>query len=560
MVSGIALAAAPSQYDVAFSTYLGGNNFDAIRGVAVDHQGNIVVVGGTASPDFPVTAGAYQQKLSPAGPTCGRLGATDAFIAKFTPRGQLIWSTYLGGPGYDRAYAVEVDQQDRIIVAGRAGEGFPTTKSAFQPNFIDTFPSTGDVSKAEYGKQNGFVSVFTTDGAMVWSSYVWYGQLCRDVAVDDAGDLYLPSGWNGNIYAPNPPPPDLSGFKKKPNLPLDAGRSNTGNLGAGDNCVLKVKGDGSRILWGTWLSGSRDDSQEAMVRVDADRNVFYANFTHSEDNPINLKDRGIHTHAADGGKDDMYLAKISADGNTLVYSTYIGGDSFDELDTHQLAVDRQGNAYLDFSSKSTNLPTTPGTMMPKYPAGSQEPLDYLCKIGPDGALLLGTYLPATTYQIPEGLSVDAEGNVYMTGSAHSPDMPVTEHAFQKVRGEETYDYMAPAVTASKSGFFTVVAADFKSLIYSTYFGKGCSLVHYNSDGTIKHYNAYGGFNSSVLAPDGSFVAVGSWHSPGLPLSNAWQEKYHGGPARGVNDCVRECDAIITRFVPVFPNAGNLKSP
>jgi hypothetical protein len=225
-----------------------------------------------------------------------------------------------------------------------------------------------------------------------------------------------------------------------------------------------------------------------------------------------------------------------------------------------LAIDRQGNAYLDFSSRSTDLPTTPGTMLPAYPAGSQEPLDYLCQIGPDGALLQGTYLPSTGYQIPEGLSVDAEGNVYLTGATHSPAMPVTAHAYQKARGDEANDYMAPGITASNSGFFTVVAADFKSLVYSTYFGKGCSLIHYNPDGTHKHYNAYGGFNASTLAPDGSFVAVGSWHSPGLPCINAWQDKYHGGPDKGVNDCVKQCDAVVIRFVPVIPESKNTKHP
>jgi len=51
--SGLALAGAPSRYEVAFSTYLGGTNFDAIRDVAVDHQGNIVVVGGRLRRIFP---------------------------------------------------------------------------------------------------------------------------------------------------------------------------------------------------------------------------------------------------------------------------------------------------------------------------------------------------------------------------------------------------------------------------------------------------------------------------------------------------------------------------
>ena len=230
------------------------------------------------------------------------------------------------------------------------------------------------------------------------------------------------------------------------------------------------------------------------------------------------------------------------------------------MDTHQLAIDKKGNAYLDISTQSTDMPTTPGTMMPTYPAGSKDWLDYLCKIGPDGALLLGTYLPSTSHQIPEGLSVDADGNVYITGATHSPNMPVTEHAYQKARGEETNDYLAQGITASNSGFFTVVAADFKSLIYSTYFGKGSSLIHYNPDGTFKHYNAYGGFHANVLAPDGSFVAVGSWLSDGLPLVNAFQDKFRGGPKNELRDHVKQCDAVIVRFVPVHPKQGDSQQP
>jgi len=114
-----------------------------------------VVVGGTASTDFPVTPGAFQATLqkSTDSSSASRLGETDAYIAKFNPMGELLWCTYLGGAGYDRAYAVEVDKQDRIIVAGRAGPVSPTTPGAFQPNFIDTFGSARAAGTVEYGSR-----------------------------------------------------------------------------------------------------------------------------------------------------------------------------------------------------------------------------------------------------------------------------------------------------------------------------------------------------------------------------------------------------------------------
>ncbi len=420
---------AHTRFDVAFSTYFGGSGFDAVRDVAVDSQGNIIVVGGTASPDLPVTPGAFQAKLakSTGRDTASRLGDTDAFIAKLTPAGELIWCSYFGGAGYDRAYGVEVDRHDLIIVAGRAGPGLPATPGVFQPEFIDTFDSSRDPGTVEYGKQNGFVACFTSGGERVWASYVWYGQLCRDVAVDDAGDLYLPSGWNGNIEAPGTPPPELSGFRKQSTLPLVTGGTNKSS--DGDSCLLKVKSDGSAILWGTWLCGTAQEEMAATVRVDAQRNAYFLIASASRDMPHHPDDHGIHTHAKDNGEKDMWLGKVSPDGQQLLYGTYIGGNSYNGIDTHQLAVDSAGNAYAVLSTTSTDMPTTAGTLQPTYPTGKHNAPLYACKIGPDGTLLHGTYIPSSSTQQPEGVAVDGKGNLFICGTTHSRDYPVTATAF-----------------------------------------------------------------------------------------------------------------------------------
>jgi hypothetical protein len=89
---------AATEYDVAFATYFGGTNFDSIRDVCVDSQGNIIAVGGTSSPDFPTTPGAYCRTYNagaaPGTPgSIGSGGTCDAFVAKFDPAGHLLWST-----------------------------------------------------------------------------------------------------------------------------------------------------------------------------------------------------------------------------------------------------------------------------------------------------------------------------------------------------------------------------------------------------------------------------------------------------------------------------------
>jgi len=89
-------------YGLAWSTYLGGaSSSEEARDVCVDRDGNVIVVGGTASTDFPTTPGAYDRMYN--------AGSSDVFVAKFHPSGQLLWATYLGGPNHERAYAVEVE-------------------------------------------------------------------------------------------------------------------------------------------------------------------------------------------------------------------------------------------------------------------------------------------------------------------------------------------------------------------------------------------------------------------------------------------------------------------
>lgn len=129
------LARQGAGYQVAFSTYLGGEGTDWATAVAMNNAGQVFVVGGTGSDTFPVAA-AWQPQRGPG--VC--FSATsrncyDAFIAQFTATGAMPFSTYWGGTDDDVAAGLALDSGGNLVVGGRTESlAFPVAGGGFQPN------------------------------------------------------------------------------------------------------------------------------------------------------------------------------------------------------------------------------------------------------------------------------------------------------------------------------------------------------------------------------------------------------------------------------------------
>ena len=152
------------------------------------------------------------------------------------PDGNILWSTFLGGPNYDRAYAIEVDSSGHVYVAGRAGNGFPVTVGSFQTAF------QGGQEAAFYGPQDGFIVKLNPEGSeIIWSSYFGTNdaRIIRDIAVDSGGNIYLASGYSSGNYLPA----IQNAFINSP---------------AGDHEVVlaKISPDGQSVIWAAYLGGS----------------------------------------------------------------------------------------------------------------------------------------------------------------------------------------------------------------------------------------------------------------------------------------------------------------
>ncbi len=112
--------------DLRYSTYLGGKDSDYGKGIDVDKNGNVYVTGYTASTNFPTTSGVYQ--------TTHQGGTHVIFVTKLNVGGSsLIYSTFLGGIGYDYGWGIAVDEVGNAYVTGQTSStNFPVSSGAFQ--------------------------------------------------------------------------------------------------------------------------------------------------------------------------------------------------------------------------------------------------------------------------------------------------------------------------------------------------------------------------------------------------------------------------------------------
>lgn len=382
---------------------LGGSGFEAIRDVDVDASGAVFVAGSTDSPDFPTTEGAPDRSLGQGE------RSHDAFVARFSPEGELVWSRFLGGPEYDRAYALEIAPDGTVLVAGRAGAGFPVTPGAAQTEFRG-----GEASEA-YGTQDGFVCRLEPErGEVRFCTYFGGADpgILRDVDATPDNDIVVAGG-----RSPAPLPPEW---------PERSGRTEV--TGPTDGIVAKIAGDGSRVLWTRHLGGSENDGGTPSVRAAADGSVVVLMFTGSEDLPVTP---GAFDGTYGGGG-DLFVARLGPDGRELRLLTYLGGSEVEFTETHGLALAPDGEIVVAAVTRSADFPTTEGALQRRYGGhggrrtGGRTNYSgdgFVVRLAPDGrSLRASTFVGGSLGDGIEGVAVDA-GGIAVSGASFSDDLP-----------------------------------------------------------------------------------------------------------------------------------------
>ena len=501
------------RYNFHYSTFLGGGQFEQARDIAVDSDGNIYVTGGTTSADFPVTEGSFTTIFNDAGSsTVGNAGPMMVFVCKFSPNGEMIWSTFIGGPNYDRAYAIEVDALGNVYIGGRAGDNFPTTPGAFQENFIQ-----GGAINNLYGHQNGFISKLSSDGTeLIWSTY--YGSdsfgFFRDIAIDDQGAVY--GILNAVRTLPNGISPDAF---------------DTDLNGSYDMVPVKFSADGSTVLWATVLGGSGEDRGGPSIRVGPDKSVYVAGGTFSTDWPVTPG--AFQTEA--GGSSDIFLTRLSPNGDSLIFSTYYGGSGNEFSETHCLEVDYLGQAYLAGGTNSTDLPVTDGVIKPTK--SSDDGFDaLLARFSATGSLLASTYFGASSGEAAEGLYIDSLGVLSVGGATQSTDFPTTTGALQAQHA------------GGSDGFVIQLSPNFDSLLYSTFWGG-------EEDDAVRAFH---------LSQEGVIVCSGQTESANFPVTADAFQFMHASPNASADSYLSvftpEEELVVSGVTPVQDNESIIVFP
>jgi hypothetical protein len=442
---------------ISYSTYLGGTGMGAVTGVAVDSSGNQYVAGWTESLDFPIAGAVY----------AANRGGVDVFVAKFNPSGNtLLYATYYGGSGDDRAAAIAVNSSGQAYIAGSTTSG--------------NFPLTAAWDSTYNGGRDAFLFMLTAGGnSVVFSTY--FGGTNWDaataVALDSSGNAYLA----GDTYSSN--------------FPVQSAAQTTFG-GAADAFAAKFTPAGA-LSYSTYLGGLNAE-HAGGIAVDSSGQAHVAGGTSSTNFPL-----AAPWQSSNAGGQDAFLTRLSASGSQLLYSTYLGGSAggggFPEQ-ANAVAVDASGAAYLAGATPSPNFPATAGAFQTAN-SGSQDA--FAAKLSAAGALVYSTYLGGTSFDWATGVAVDSGGNAHIAGYTSSFGFPVAAAVQTAFNG--MYD-----------AFVTRLSAAGNSVSFSTFYGGTGSDVA-NAIALDAGANIYlGGQTASV-----DFPLAGAIQSNNIGGSTGW---------------------------------------
>jgi hypothetical protein len=314
------------------------------------------------------------------------------------------YSTYFGGNAGDTGLSIKVDSSGSVYVAGET--------------LSTTFPAASSTTPFQ-GQQHGGTSTgdaFVAKLDSTGSKLIYFTYLGGS-GDDGAYDLAIDAG--GNAY--------LTGFTVSSDFPtknaifshISGSPDSKFQVYPVDGFVAKLNPSGSGLVFSTYLGGSASDLGSAIA-VDPAGYIYVTGYSFSSDFPV------VNAFQSQwSGNSDAFVTKFAPNGQSLVYSTYLGGSAIDQ--GQGIAADAAGYAYVSGYTASINFPVTAGASRTNLNGSGSAVTVYdafVTKISPNGrSLAYSTYFGGSQNDFGYRIAVDGAGNAYLVGTTQSADMP-----------------------------------------------------------------------------------------------------------------------------------------
>ncbi len=457
---------------VEWSTLLGGSGFDEVKGMTTHPDGSLVIGGLSESMDFDTTPGVFEPAFVG--------GFTDAFVSVFSAKGELLFSTYLGGSDEkETVLAIDVAADGTYYLGGHTfSTDFPTTPGAFDD--LNEWPSGGLQSAAS----EGVVVRLSADGSDLLSSTLIGGlgfDVVNGIAVHASGEVTVAGSCE-------------SGY------PTTTGAFQELAAGLADAFVTRVSSDFTDLVYSTLLGGVAGEQALALT-VDSTERPIVVGGTQSVDFPATMGAFDDSLAVGVGSSSDGFVAKLSVDGSAVEFATYLGG--IDEDRPFSVDLGSDGSIYVAGRTRSADFPVTAFA----YDGTHNGEMDgFVSRLSGDGSTLIAsTYLGGSGRDEIRVLSHSGGPGVHVTGGTCSLDFPVTMTAFQPA--------FAGGGTFGGDALLARFDESLATLTYATYLG-GTDADH--------------GFSLAV-DPAGIAAVSGFTFSTDFPTSvGAYDTTYGGG--------------------------------
>jgi gliding motility-associated-like protein len=369
-----------------WATYFGGSGDEHGLAIDIDRHQNVYISGTTSSPDS-IAQDSTSNQINFG-------GGIDGFLARFNRFGSMIWNTYIGGSGTDKALSCAANANGRILVAGS------TNSAGFLENdsITPALPLAGDI--------DGFLAEFNQEGALIWSSY--FGGEAEDyisqVTLDSLNNVILVG-------------------TSRSQTGISIGDSQQSSLeGGSDGFVAKY--DSSRVLlWSTYIGGETNDSLSSLTTVNS--NIYACGVTGGE-----LPYLDSNSNQLDfGGMSDGFLFRLDEFGN-LEWLTYLGGESLDVA--HSISRDREGSLYVVGVTESDSC-FGDTLSHQRYNQGRQD--GFISKYLQDGSISWTTFQGGPGDDLANGVSVFGRTSVYVVGETDSDSTFAKEGRYEDIHQE-----------------------------------------------------------------------------------------------------------------------------